>query len=330
MGISKIIIGISTYGPIPRAERLIQSIFSNLEPPYNPIIVCGDDTAPDQIGDRRKFCGRWNVTLLEGGYIRGIPATWNKLANFDPAADLLVIFSDGVRVIMPGWISRLVYFFDNNENVGTVGLPLVHRGGEKDEGYIDSDDRWWGNVGLVGAAVGCAFAARPKDLLSVKNPDGTEGFWEDLAAFHEEIHMGFKLAEKGLLSYMLPWPPVSYQGGMAFSMHDELVWRKPSDYLPMDVFLKYARQTRWYVPQYEEKYTSGTVDRMSYSRIMLAKYWGLLEEIEAGNRIQEIKGEQVDILNEPQKPVHHRVVDKWPSRAIKWLDRDGASKETDI
>ena len=143
--------------------------------------------------------------------------------------------------------------------------------------------------------------------------------------------MGFKLAEKGLLSYMLPWPPVSYRGGMAFSTHDELIWRQqPSSYLPMDQFLRYVRQTAWYVPQYEEKYAQGIIDRMSYSRVMMTKYWGLLDEIEAGNRIQEIKGEQVDILNEPQKPIHHRVVDSWPKRMIKWLDRDGTQKEAEI
>ena len=329
MSISKIVIGITTYGPIPRAERLIQSIFSNLEPQHNPRIVCGDDTPVTQIRERRKFCEKWNVTLLEGGQITGIPATWNKLARFDQEADLIIIFSDGIRVIMPGWINRLVYFFDNNENVGTVGLPLLHRSDDgKEDGYKDNDQRWHNPVGLVGAAVGCAFAARPKDLLSIENPDGTRGFWEDLISFHEEIHMGFKLAEKGLLSYMLPWPPVSYRGGMAFSTHDELVWRQQiSNYLPMDQFLKYVRQTRWYVPSYEEKYANGIVDKMSYSRIMLAKYWGLLEEIEAGNRIQEIKGEQVDILNEPQKFVHPLVVDKWPSRQIKWLNRDGKEEE---
>ena len=98
----------------------------------------------------------------------------------------------------------------------------------------------------------------------------------------------------------------------------------------MDIFLKYVRQTRWYVPQYEEKYATGIVDRMSYSRLMLAKYWGLLEEIEAGNRIQDIKGEQVDILNEPQKPIHDRLISSRPPHMIKWLDRDGTQKEAEI
>lgn len=323
----KIVIGISTYGPIPRAERLIQSLFSNLDLQYNPMIVlCDDGTPIEQIKDRRVFCSKWNITLLENGQNLGIPAVWNRLVNFDKDADLLIILSDGVRVIMPGWINRIVHFFENNKDIGTVGLPLLHG----DEGYKDSDEKWWNNPGLVGAAVGSAFAIRPKDALSIENPDGSMGFWEDLISFHEEIHMGFKLAEKGLLSYMLPWPPISYKGGMAFSTHDELVWRKPSNYLPMDIFLKYVRQTRWYVPQYEEKYANGVVDRMSFSRLMLAKYWGLLDEIEAGNRYQEIKGETVDILSEPQKPIHHRTTDLWPPREICWLDRDGAQKEAEI
>lgn len=330
MNISKIVIGISTYGPIPRAERLIQGIFSNLDPQYDPtVVLCDDGTPADQIRDRRVFCSKWNVTLLENGLNLGIPAVWNKLAKFDKDADLLIIFSDGIRIIMPGWITRICYFFQNNENVGTVGFPLLHRGeGGEEDGYKDGDKRWHNPVGLVGAAVGCAFAVRPKDLLSIENPDGSKGFWEDLISFHEEIHMGFKLAEKGLLSYMLPWPPVSYRGGMAFSTHDELIWRNQlSSYLPIDQFLKYVRQVQWYVPGYEERYAKGIVDRMSYSRIMFSKYWGILDEIERDNRIMEIKGKQVDILDEPQKPVHNRVVDKWPPRLIKWLSRDGKEEE---
>lgn len=326
-----IVIGISTYGPIPRAESLIKSIYSNLEPSYVTKIVCCDDgTEVKYIKERRQFCQLWNVTLLENMYNIGIPATWNRLAKFDSEADILIIFSDGVRAIMPGWITRLVHFLENNENVGTVGLPLLHRNDDIGGGFKDDDSRWLDNPGLVGSAVGCVFAVRPKVLFSIENPDGSVGYWEDLISFHEEIHMGFKLAERGLLSYMLPWPPMSYLGGMAFSAHNELVWRKPSSYLSMEEFLKYVRQTKWYVKDYEPKYSEGVVDRMAYSRLMFSKYWGVLDEVEAGRRIQEIKGEQVDLLNEPQKFVHHLCVDPWPTRKIRWLDRAGTPQEKEI
>lgn len=324
--IKKITIGTSTYGSIPRAERLIQSIYANLEPQYNATLVIGDDTPPNLIAERRKFCERWNVHLIENGEIIGIPATWNKIFRFDEEADLVVIFSDGVRVITPGWLTRIIYFYENNENIGMVGLPLIHRD-ENADGYSDNDPRWTDKPGLVGAAVGCAFAVRPKDVLSIENPDGSHGAWEDLISFHEEVEIGFRLAEKGLLSYMLPWPPVSYRGGMAFSTHDELIWRSPSSYLPMDIFLKYIRQSKWYVPAYEEMYKSAKVDRMSYSRIMFCKRWGILDKIEKDGPIMEIKGEQVNILDEPQKYVHQLVVDRHPPRKIKWLDKEGKEQE---
>lgn len=63
---------------------------------------------------------------------------------------------------------------------------------------------------------------------------------------------------------------------------------------------------------------------MSYSRIMFAKYWGLLDEVKAGKRIQKIGNEEaVDIFDEPQKPIHERIVTPWPLRTIKYLDKDG-------
>ena len=318
--VNKIIIGCSTYGSLPRANGFIKSFWQNLDPGFNVTLVCCDDGTPDlqALKERRASCQKLNCVLIENGDNKGISATWNTLAGYDLEADLVVIYNDDIRFTAPGWLTRLAYFFEHNEQLGTVGLPLIH-----DDGYKDNDPRWWNPPGLVGAATGCDFAIRPSILFSVENPDGSKGFWNDLVSFHEEIHLGFKLAEKGYLSYMLPFPPCHHQGGATFSTNDELVWRKPSDYLPMDIFLKYVRQTRWYVPQYEEKYTNGIVDRMSYSRLMFARYWGILDEVEAGRGEQEIKGEMVSLLNEPQKPGHNRTVSPWPPREICWLDRDG-------
>ena len=325
--IKKITVGVLTYGSLPRSDGFIKSFWQNLDPILDVKLVCCDDGTPDlqALKERRAFCQKSNCVLVEHEENKGISAGWNTLASYDSDADLVVIFNDDIRFTTPGWLARLVYFFEHNEQVGTVGLPLIH-----EEGYKDNDPRWWNPAGLVGAATGCDFAVRPGILFSIENPDGSKGYWNDLISFHEEIHLGFKLAEKQFYSWMLPWPPCSHQGGATFSTNEELVWRKPSNYLPMDIFLKYVRQTRWYVPQYEEKYATGVVDRMSFSRLMLAKYWGLLEEIEAGNRMQNIKGEQVDILNEPQKPIHDRLISPRPPCMIKWLDRDGTQKEAEI
>jgi len=326
--IKKIVVGVSTYGTLPRVDGFVKSFWQNLDPmAANISLVCCDDGTPNiqALRERRTFCQKSNCAFIEHGDNKGISAAWNTLASYDPEADLVLIFNDDIRFITPGWLTRIIHFFENNDQIGMVGLSLIH-----DDGYKDKEDRWWSPPGLVGAATGCDFAIRPNVLFSVENPDNSKGFWVDLVSFHEEIHLGFKLAEKGFLSYMLPFPPCYHQGGATFSMNDELVWRKPSEYLPMETFLKYVRQTKWYIPAYEEKYKTGVVDRMSYSRLMFSKYWGILDEVDQGNFIKEIKGEQVVILNEPQKPVHNRCVDVWPKRIIKWIDRDGKHCEGEI
>ena len=324
--IKKVTIGISTYGSLQRADGCIRSFWSNLDRKDDLEIktVVVDDGTPDvqALKDRRDFCRRFNFALIEHGNNRGISTAWNTLASFDPDADLVFIANDDIRFIMPGWLTRLVHFFDNNEQVGTVGLPLIH-----EPGFKDDDPRWWAKPDRISCAGRYAFSVRPKDLFSIENPDGSKGFFVSLVSFHEELFCGFKLAEKGYDSWMLPFPMLYHQGGATFAANEEPIWRTPSPDLPMEVFLKYVRQSKWYVKEYESKYAEGIVDRMSFSRIQLCLHYGLLDEIEANGPIREIKGEMVNILDEPQKPIHAKFVDTLPSKTIKWLDKGGQEKE---
>ena len=284
-----------------------------------------DDGTPDKIAARETeaACKRWNFEYVRHEQNRGISAAWNTILQHKADADICVIFNNDIRFLTPGWLTRLKHFFLNNEQIGTVGLPLVD-----EPGFYDADPRWDNPPGRVGAATGCDFAVRPKDALSIVNPDGSRGYWESLISFHEEVHLGFELADRGLLSVMLPWPPTKHAGGQSFQANPELVWRAPCDYVPMDMFLKYVRQSKWYIPQYEEQYAENKVDRMSYSRVMAAKAWGVLEMHEE-KEVWEIKGEQVRVLDEPQKVRHVAVVDKWPLRTVRWLDRQGQVREID-
>lgn len=319
---SKVLLGITTYGPIPRAQRLVQTILETTTDGVPYSIAIADDSLGGNFDntDRRKFCRDHQIVLLESDVISGIPASWNRLVRYgkENGAEIIVILSDGVRFLVLGWLSRMVYFLENNEKIGTVGTPTV---GEPT--FDPNEPRWNGMPGRVGCAVGCSFAFKTEVHDLVKNEDGTTGFWEDLISFHEEIDFGFSLAEQGYLSAMLPWPPSYYRGGMAFAAHDELIWRTPSPYMPMDTFLKYARMDKNYVKQFEERYEKGEADKMSFSRVQFSKKWGILDEVDAGRRYQEIKGETVDILSSPQKFVHPRVVDIWPPRTVQWLNREG-------
>ena len=323
---SKVLIGITTYGPIPRAQRLVRTVLDTIDQDIPYSIAIADDSKGGNFDnkDRRDFCKRHGIALLENDIIGGIPAAWNRLVAHgkQQGAEIIVILSDGVRFLEPGWLSRMAYFLENNEQIGTVGTPTV---GEPT--FNLNDPRWDGKIGRTGCAVGCSFAFKTEVHSLIKNEDGTVGFYEDLISFHEEIDFGFSLATQGYLSAMLPWPPSYYRGGMAFAAHDELIWRTPSPYLPMETFLKYARMDKNYVKQFEEHYANGRADKMSYSRVIFSKKWGVLNEVDAGRRYQNIKGEVVDILSEPQKYVHPTTVDIWPLRRVKYLNRNGKEEE---
>lgn len=324
---TKVVLGITTYGPIPRVELLIKSIEKTIDPDISYIIAVADDSAGGgyDMRARKVFYKQKNIALLAGETITGIPASWNRIVTFakQQNAQIVVILSDGIRFLVPGWLQRMVHFLETNTQVGTVGTPTVGQ-----PSFDSMLERWDHPVGRVGCAVGCSFAFRTEVAGKVKNVDGTTGFWEDLISFHEELDFGFSLSQQGYLSYMLPYPPSYYRGGLAFAAHDELIWRSPSQYLPLEEFLIYARLSPWHVPQYEENYAQGKVDKMSYSRVMFAKKWKLLEEIQGGNRFQVIAGRDTDILAEPQIPVHHQVVTPWPAREITWLDRNGQEKKS--
>ncbi len=321
--IQSVTVAASTYGSLPRVNRWIQSVWNNLEPDITPKVIVIDDGTPDgeAVKKRAKYCQDFRVKFFRNEKNLGIPATWNRIFR-EAQTDLVVCFNDDIRLLAPGWLSRLIYVFEHNENIGGVGLPLVD-----EPGFSDDDPRWDGGVGRVGAAVGCSFAMRPDVLFRVENSNKVNGFWETLKSFHEEIHCGFRLAELGYDSVMLPWPPCHHQGGATFQASPELVWMDPDPYLPMDQFLRYVRALPWHIPQYEEAYAQGRVDRMSFSRAMFAKFWGILEM----EPLQEIPGEgTVNIWNEPQRWIHYRVVTPRPKRDLRWLDRGGQERTSTI
>ena len=326
----KFTIGITTYGPIPRAESLIRSLKQHMDKEYGgtpTIILCDNGTQPNLLGPRKLFCEREGITLILHGQNRGIPASWNTIRKHVSAdIEVLLILSDGVRFLMPGWLTALSYFLEQNHEVGGIGLPLLHR--NIDNGRFDPhESRWDAPAGRVGCAVGCCFAFRPQLADLIVNPDGTTGFWEGLFSFHEEVTFGFRLAEIGYTSYMIPWPPVSYLGGMAFAAHSELTWCDLSPYLTMAEFLEYARSSAWYIPAYEENYAQGKVDCMMMSRAMFCKYWGNMDAAKKGGRMRVIKGQEVDILDMPQIFVHECIVTPIPSSRIKWLNQHGQECE---
>lgn len=323
-----IIIGVTTYGSIPIERGFVSSLLSNIPLDEDLRFVMVDDGTPDKekVQERAALCKINGFQFIAHPNNQGIAAAWNSILHYaaEQQADVCCIFNNDIRFLNEAWVSRIAYFLRNNEKIGMVGLPLVN-----EPGFNDNDTRWMDKPGRVGAAVGAAFAVNPELALTVENPDGSMGFWTDTLAFHEEVHFGFRLAEKGHDSYMIGWPPCHHIGGATFATSSELSWRKPSDYISMDEFLNYTRNIPWYYPEFEEQYKKGVVDRMSYSRAMFCKYWGIFEQ----ERHQVLEGwgdDPIDLWAEPQKFVHMKIVTPMPKKLIKWIDKNGQIQQAEI
>ena len=314
---------------LEREQKFLLSIWNNLEKSEHEVgFVMVDDGTPNpaKVREREAKARRLNCDFIAHGKNLGIPAAWNTVLKYGVAqgADIVGIFNDDIVALVPGTIQRVAYFFEKNDRedlkLGGVGLPLI----QANEGIKDDDPRWLVNPGLCGSPVGCSFFCKPQTALRVENPDGSHGFFEALKSFHEEVWTFITLAGMGFYSFMLPWPPMRHWGGQTFHFNQELVWMEPNEFLSMSEFLNYVRQLPFYIPQYEEMYAKGKVDRMSYSRGIFTKYFVGFD----GPRIRDIDEDnlQVDVYAEPQKLAHFNCVPKKLDREVFWLDKNNEEK----
>lgn len=309
-------IGISTYNDYISTNNLITSIkqFTSGEINKDYKIVVVDDGTKNQgvIDNLKDVCKTHGVAFSQNSENRGIPFTWNRLVDYCNT-DIVVLFNNDIFVVNKDWLKHIEYFLTRNENIGTVGFPLI----DLQQRY---DERSWGDrPGHVGAPVGCCFGFKKDVWQQVKNPDGSVGFYEDLVSFHEETQMGFELSKLGYYNYMLNWPPMIHLGSQTFSKNHELAerhidwskWNK-QEYINVitrsNIYPDHWKNNRiaWVNSKGIE-----TVDRMAFSRYIFAKYWDVLSD-----------------YDNPAIPVHKRVVDTMPKRGIKWLDKN--MKECEI
>ena len=177
--IKKIIVGVSTYGTIPRAEGFIRSFWSNTEDlkGIEIIPVCVDDGTPDIeiVKERENFCKSRNFHFIHheeplGPYIVG-----QSIANFDKSADIIVLNEDSCQFLSPGWLSRVAHFFEKNDDFYVMGFPSISQ-----SGFHDDDPRW-DNPPLLMEDAPPFFASRLTALFNQKS-----------------------------CSIVLPWPPIRY------------------------------------------------------------------------------------------------------------------------
>ena len=250
----------------------------------------------------KQVCEKFNIPLVVHDKNYGIPKAWNTLTNYYDS-DFMVLLNDDIQISDSNWLKCMIYFLENNENVGAAGWPLFHM---KADGTSDSKPDYNGNPALVGAPVGCAFAFRKSSYDLVPN-----GFPEILPSFYEEIWFGFELAKIKYPSYMIPFPAVEHWGSQTFAKNPELSIAKPNPEVLS--FEKYREIMSKKYPMSRIEPVPGYVYRMDYSRVIFALHFGV-----------------DDYWESPQQAVHERYVYSLQGREGKWLDKDLKEKQGKI
>ena len=311
---TRIAIGVPTYRGADRVEQFLTSLtaFTDFAREDYKIVVLDDGTPdPAHAEKLQTVAKRFSADCLISDKNYGIPHAWNRLTeHFD--AEYIFIFNDDIQICHPNWLKTAEYFLSNNELVGMVGFPLIHINPATKMPRESVDPSKWGTrPGRVGAAVGCCFGFKQKNWAQIQHIDGSTGFPEYFGSFHEEIDFGFELSTRGLRSYMLHTTPAEHWGSRTFSLNPELAWYQFDDrWISKADYTRIASQCKHTVNFWGGSngfmHADGRVDRMSYSRILFLKKWGVPE----------------DQIDNPMVWVHHKYVETLPPVNVKWLDED--------
>ena len=312
----KIGIGAPTYNSVQRLEQLLTSLEFYKDTNYDYRVVILDDGTPD-VNKRlevKNLAARFGVDFIQHEKNEGIPKSWNDLTEHFSDSDLTILFNDDITVSQ-NWLRNCVYFMQNNPEVGTVGFPIIH---------IDpitqlpvkqytppSEDE---TPHRVGSANGCSFCFRTALWKQIKQIDGCTGFLNLLKSFYEELDFNIEIAKLGYQIFQMPTPLLGHHGSRTFSLNQNLAYRTPVDYFPVEEYLlKLKENKNLWIPyeQHEElAKKNNLVLRMDYARMIYAKKWGC-----------------IDYLNNPQQETHHKYIDPQKQIVVKWLDKDGNQKE---
>lgn len=322
----KVGIGITTYGVkgIKLTQKLIESIKSKTKFDEEFALLVLDDGTQDKsvVDELARIAWVYDAEFGHHEKNEGIPKSWNdcvQILHDQFGCEELVIMNNDLLVLHEDWLKALIYFLRNNEDVGTVGLSTVNID-PKTEKIQPYDTNSFG-LSRVGSAIGCDFAVKYDTWRKVKNEDGSIGWFSGLRSFHEEVIFGFRLAELGYPSAMLPYPgpAFAHYGGATFAASPELIKMilPRSEDIGVDINLDEYKGVIMKSKIYPENWKKDRtiwkengelyVDRMSFTRYIFCK-------------IFDVDFKHYD---DPTPIVHERIVTPLPPRKVKFLDKEG-------
>jgi hypothetical protein len=296
-------------------SNVLSSIFLFTPKKYDFKVVALDDGTVDKdiLDKLQKVCSSFSVPLIKHETNKGIPSSWNDLTAFYDDCDIQVLFNDDIIINDINWLESILYFFDNNENVGSIGWNLIQIDPETSKiknGY--SLPNFDVPVGRVGSPVGCCFAFKRENWKKVKYRDGSFGFPQNyIRSFYEETWFNFEQWKLGLFSFHVPYPAFEHWGSQTFSKNKELSITHFIDFLPKEEYIKILEKKpeklSLKIEQHKFAAEKNLAYRMDYSRVIFAKYWGV-----------------EDYWEIPQVEVHEKIlkINDFPRRKVKYLDKN--------
>lgn len=323
----KISLGIPTYNDYARLSNVLASIFLFTPTKFDFKVVALDDGTQnkDTVKELQSVCDSYGVPLIKHDKNLGIPASWNDLTAYYDDCDIQVLFNDDIVINDKNWLETVIYFFDNNENIGSIGWNLIQidpKTGRPREGYnLPKGGYSLPNFdvppGRVGSPVGCSFAFKRENWKNVKYRDGSSGFPQNyIRSFYEETWFNFEQWKNGLMSFHVPYPVMEHWGSQTFGNNAELSLTNFIDFLPKEEYLNILEQQpdKLSLPIDRHKIAAlrDLAFRMDYARAIFAKYWGA-----------------VDYWSIPQVQVHDEIlkINDLPKKNIKYLDKDMIARE---
>jgi GT2 family glycosyltransferase len=234
----KVSIGIPSYNGMNRIYWLLKSIRENSNIPENEYeVTVIDDCSTFNRGDEvKKICEEFKVNFIQNEKNLGIVKNWNRLCK-DAKSENIVLLNDDI-IVTEHWLESILYFLDNNENVGAVGFPTFFML-EKDmpkyftnkylpprdpgtkllvpfEKVKEQTDSQNNPPGACAIVVGCAFGFKKSAWEKVG------GFDENIHSLFEDYSYGSDLLLNKFQNYTLRYPIIYHVLSATFSGNPEL------------------------------------------------------------------------------------------------------------
>jgi len=233
-------IGIPVFNDFVLTDYLLKSI-ELYTPELDEIkIVVLDDGSTDDYRDAlKRICQNHKVEFISNSKNSGVAKSWNRIVHFLKTDNMILLNND--IFVYNGWFRVLRYFLENNQNVGTVGLPTLNitqedvfrlaLALEPGKRTVDILNPWTKarRIGVTNIpelrppvrsmspfGFGCCFG------FSRKAYDLVHGFNEEYYAFYEEVDFGIALYQQGMSSFILPSPHIYHVWGATFQRNQQI------------------------------------------------------------------------------------------------------------